>query len=141
MQTANKFLLQEFNIRGTVIHGRKKGRELGFPTANILTNPDLLEKGVYGVTVNYKDKIFFGLMNIGIKPTFNTLEPTIEVHILDFSGEIYGEFVECQPLFRIRGEKKFDSIEQLKHQIKEDIKFAQKRFNLFKSYTRISKKY
>ncbi|MEH7419285.1 riboflavin kinase, partial [Neobacillus drentensis] len=126
------FRQKEFNIRGKVIHGRKKGRELGFPTANILANPDLLEKGVYGVTLNYKEEIFFGLMNVGIKPTFNSLEKTIEVHILDFSGEIYGEFVECQPLFRIRGEQKFDSIEQLKHQIEEDIKFAQKRFNLKK---------
>jgi riboflavin kinase/FMN adenylyltransferase len=134
MQNAIKFGQQEFKIRGKVIHGWKKGRELGFPTANILTNLDLLEKGVYGVTVNYKDEIFFGVMNIGIKPTFNSLEKTIEVHILDFSGDLYGEFVECNLLFRIRGEQKFDSIEQLKHQIKEDIKFAKKRFNLYRSY-------
>lgn len=119
-------------ISGIVIHGRKQGRELGFPTANIDSDSAFLPNGVYGVHVSLKECFYWGIMNIGVKPTYGSaLKKTIEVHLLNFSDEIYGEFVECQLLFKVREEKKFASIERLKQQIKEDIDYANSNFKLF----------
>jgi riboflavin kinase len=114
-----------------VVHGRRKGRELGFPTANLDSQSGLLENGVYGTYVLVKGKEYWGVMNIGVKPTFgSSLTKTIEVHLLDFYDEIYDEKIECHILFKVRDERRFSSIEGLKQQIKEDIHFANQKFKL-----------
>ncbi|MED4116249.1 riboflavin kinase [Priestia megaterium] len=117
-------------IRGKVVTGRQKGRELGFPTANIQCENKGIKNGVYGVCVWAKGLIYTGVMNIGVKPTFNQgLERTVEVHLLDFEGNLYGHILECQLVFKIREEQKFVSIEALKQQIKEDERYARDRFS------------
>jgi riboflavin kinase/FMN adenylyltransferase len=137
MKNDNKLTIA---IRGTVVHGRKKGRELGFPTANLDTQSGLLENGVYGTYVLVKGNEYWGIMNIGVKPTFgSSLAKSIEVHLLDFNDEIYDEKIECHILFKIREERRFSSIEGLKQQIKEDIRFANQQFKL-PEFTDILKK-
>lgn len=129
-QVANIHRTEEpISISGVVVYGRQKGRELGFPTANVDADARWLESGVYGVYVSLNGTQYQGVMNIGVKPTYgSTLKKTIEVHILDFYGDIYGESLECQLLFKIREEQKFSSIKGLKEQIIEDIQYAYQQF-------------
>lgn len=83
-------------IQGLVIHGRKIGRKLGFPTANIDFHDEQLENGVYGVRVLLNEKEYTGIMNVGVKPTFDSnTSKTFEVHLLDFADNIYGDFLKC----------------------------------------------
>ncbi|WP_274854203.1 riboflavin kinase [Bacillus methanolicus] len=132
---------EHISICGRVVHGRKKGREIGFPTANVDADAGQLENGVYGVSVSLKGDLYKGIMNIGVKPTFESnLEKTIEVHLLDFQNDIYGELMECQLLFKVRDERKFPSIEFLKNQIKEDIRYAKQKFKSMGSFYQNSKK-
>lgn len=120
------------SLCGRVVHGRKMGRQLGFPTANVDADTVLLANGVYGVYVVVKGKQYRGIMNVGVKPTFgSTLKKTFEVHLLDFSDDLYGEFIECQLLFKVREEQKFASIDLLKKQITEDIYRAIEKFKQF----------
>ncbi len=129
-------------ISGEVIHGRKKGREIDFPTANIEAATENFENGVYGVYVSLNDEHYRGLMNIGVKPSFGLkLEKTIEVHILDFHEDIYGEFITCQLIFKVRDERKFPSIELLKQQISQDILEATQKFNLIGLANKIQNDY
>ncbi|MDQ0884744.1 riboflavin kinase [Peribacillus sp. V2I11] len=135
MQQAKEGIKEQISICGSVVHGRKMGRELGFPTANVNADAGLIENGVYGVCVSLKGNQYRGIMNIGLKPTFESnLEKTIEVHLLDFQNDIYGEEIECQLLFKVREERKFPSIEFLKHQIKEDIHYANQQFKLIRGF-------
>ncbi|MCL2413903.1 MAG: riboflavin kinase [Bacteroidales bacterium] len=105
-----------------VIEGRKIGRELGFPTANLeFFKPDEMpEDGVYAVDVQFGNETFIGVLNVGTRPTFGVSERTAEVHILDFSREIYGETLEIAVKKFIRKEKTFDNLENLKKQIELD---------------------
>ncbi|MBA9028705.1 riboflavin kinase [Peribacillus huizhouensis] len=123
------------SLFGRVVHGRKMGRQLGFPTANVDAEDVLLANGVYGVQVVVKEKQYRGVMNVGVKPTFgSTLKKTFEVHLLDFSDDLYGEFIECQLLFKVREEQKFASIDLLKIQITEDIHHAIEEFKQFEDF-------
>ena len=125
IEEANELLESNFILEGTVIHGAKIGRTIGFPTANICY-PDNIIKipfGVFGVKVKFGNKSKKGIMNWGMKPTVNnTVEPVIEVHILDFNEDLYGKNLKIEVLKYIRGEKKFKNLEELTAQIKEDIK-------------------
>jgi riboflavin kinase/FMN adenylyltransferase len=105
-----------------VIEGRKIGRTLGFPTANLeLLNPsEMPENGVYAVDVNLNNENLIGVLNVGNRPTFGTTEKTGEVHILDFARDIYGEILEITIRKFIRKEKFFDTPEALKKQIELD---------------------
>ena len=118
---ANKLLGSNFTISGIVKKGEQIGRTIGFPTANI-DYPNNIVKIPYGVyCVKLNDKR--GIMNWGIKPTVhNTLRPISEAHIFDFDGDLYGRNLRIEVLNRIRGEIKFNSLEELKRQIKKDIK-------------------
>lgn len=132
---ANKFLGYTFFISGTVINGNKIGSKIGFPTANIfIGNDDKLipKNGVYAVDISVKGKIYNGISNIGFKPTLNEKNTNIslEVHIFDFKENIYEETVTVFFTKRIRNEKKFNNIEDLKSQIYTDIINAN---NLLKS--------
>ena len=120
IEKANEFLESNFILEGKVVHGAQLGRTIGFPTANI-DYPQNIIKLPYGVySVKWHDKA--GVMNWGLKPTVNNvLTPVVETHILDFSGDLYGENLEIEVLRRIRDEKKFNSLDELKAQIKKDI--------------------
>ena len=122
---AEKYLGRFYEIYGRVIDGEKRGRTIGFPTANIEPSDDFLipKVGVYAVKMKVKSKWYNGICNIGYKPTFHNEkanQPTIEVHLFEFNEDIYDEFVQVKWLKHIRNEKKFDSIEQLKSQIMKD---------------------
>ncbi len=132
MEVVNQYLGRPFTICGKVIHGSKRGRELGFPTANISLEERyfLPCNGVYGVSVNIGSMRYFGVMNIGIKPTFEAMHvfPSVEVHLLDYEGDLYGQELCVEMLFFIREERKFTGINSLKEQILKDIVFAKENF-------------
>ena len=122
---ASKLLGRPVSILGTVVRGRRRGRILGYPTANINPHHEAIPpSGVYAVKVNYGGEIFKGVLNIGIRPTFlkrdEEAEPTIEVHILDFDEKIYGEDLEILFVKKIRDEIKFKHREALRRQIRQD---------------------
>ena len=115
--------LKESSIRGIVVHGKHLGSSLGFPTANIIPpkeHPPVIPNGVYLVSVMLREKEFFGLCNIGYRPTIGGTHLVIEVNILDFSDDIYGEEISIRVIRAIRKEKKFRDLEQLVNQIKLD---------------------
>ena len=121
---AQKLLGRYYQIRGRVEQGRKRGgRLLGCPTANIKLVDELAPKtGVYAVTVECEDKKKYkGVANIGYSPTFDDNIYTVEVHIIDFSRQIYGENIRVNFVARIRDEKKFSGIDELSGQIQRDI--------------------
>jgi len=114
-----------FKVSGTVVNGDKRGRTIGFPTANV--EPDLgtfvPRRGVYAVRIHVQDEMHDGVCNVGYKPTFNDPDQkklVIEVHIFDFDKDIYGERVTVDWYKRIRDEKKFSGIDELKAQIEKD---------------------
>ena len=123
---ANKYLGQSFKINGTIVKGKQLGRTIGFPTANVkIESPYKIIPaiGVYNVVIKLQDSTntYKGMMNIGYRPTVsNELELSIEVHLLDFSKDIYNQFITVDVLNKIRNEKKFPSIDHLKAQLKED---------------------
>ena len=126
VESANLLLTRKWKITGRVIRGEKKAREIGFKTANIKVNGYCnLKYGVYQVSIELpkklESKVFFGIANFGIKPTFNKSEPLLEVHLFDFNKEIYNERLEVTFHKFIRPEKKFESIVKLKDQIIKDI--------------------
>ena len=120
---ANKMLGRPYQIRGKVITGRNRGGKLlGFPTANINLQDELCPKtGIYAVTIDCKGKTLKGVANIGYSPTFDDHLFTVEVHILNFKGNIYGESVRINFIKRLRDEKKFNSLNELSDQIRKDI--------------------
>ncbi len=120
---ARKMLGRFYQIRGIVAKGRNRGGKLlGFPTANIVLQDELCPKmGVYAVTVEYKKKKYKGVANIGYSPTFDDHVHTVEIHILNFQGNIYGEQIRVNFIERIRSEKKFANITELSDQIRKDI--------------------
>lgn len=120
VQYANSLLESSFILEGTVVHGAKLGRTIGFPTANIEYSQNIVKLpfGVY--RVKFRD--LKAIMNWGMKPTVNnTKEPVAEVHILNFNEDLYGKDIKIEVLKQIRGEKKFANLEELKAQINEDI--------------------
>ena len=123
IKEATAILGNYYTLRGTVVEGRKLGRTLGFPTANIKTSeksPLFLMNGVYAVLVRHKEKEYKGMLNIGIRPTFEQHELSIEVNLFDFSDNLYGEELTLLFVDRIRDEAKFPNVEALKHQLELD---------------------
>ncbi|MCF8024106.1 MAG: bifunctional riboflavin kinase/FAD synthetase [Desulfobacteraceae bacterium] len=125
---AKSLLGRDYQIRGEVCTGRDRGgRKLGFPTANIRIQDELCPKtGVYAVVVQTNQRFYKGVANIGYSPTFEDHLFTVEVHLLDFSGDLYGEKIRVNFIDRIRDEKKFNNINELSGQIRADIKEARK---------------
>ncbi len=123
LEAANDFLGRPFSISGTVVSGNNKGTGLGFPTANIgdLDAFKLIPKiGVYAVKIRVKDKDHFGMLNVGLRPTFKLNQLTIETHIFDFSDNIYGQEIEILFVKRWRDERKFEKQEALTRQLTVD---------------------
>jgi riboflavin kinase / FMN adenylyltransferase len=111
-------------VTGTVVEGRKLGRQLGFPTANLATGDlQLPPDGVWQVRVRLPDGGFRnGVANLGHRPTVgDDLARTMEIHLLDFSGDLYGQSLEAELVSFIRGERKFESIDELRRQIARDV--------------------
>ncbi|WP_338543226.1 bifunctional riboflavin kinase/FAD synthetase [Paenibacillus tundrae] len=124
MDEASQWLGRPYSIRGTVVHGEKRGRTIGFPTANLelLDRYVIPAKGVYAVRVQYGEQMLRGVMNLGVKPTFHEsgMKPTFEVHLLDFEGQLYDQELKVELVHYIREERKFASIDALISQIRED---------------------
>ncbi len=108
---------------GEVVAGEKRGRTLGFPTANLELDQEILvpANGVYAAKIYHNSDTYFGLANIGVKPTFHGKKRNIEVHLLDFCEDLYGKQIKVSFTRRIRGEKKFASPSELIKQIEMDI--------------------
>jgi riboflavin kinase/FMN adenylyltransferase len=113
-----------------VIHGEGRGNQIGFPTANLqLSGPYMLPRlGVYVVKVKSPQFTRYGVMNIGVKPTFHDdlKIPTLEVHLLNYHGNLYGTELEIEFIEYLRKEKKFESVQQLIEQIQADKEKAHK---------------
>jgi riboflavin kinase/FMN adenylyltransferase len=124
VQTAADHLGRPYQLKGVVARGEGRGREIGYPTANLaLHDPRKLvpKRGVYATRVTIPDGTTYGgMMNIGRRPTFDEMEVTVEVHLFDFEGDLYGETLSVQFLRRLRDERKFDSPEALAMQLSED---------------------
>ncbi|MCX5657331.1 MAG: hypothetical protein NTZ48_03775, partial [Candidatus Omnitrophica bacterium] len=124
----NRILGRPLSIYGRVVKGKGTGSRLGFPTANLDTERDVMPpNGVYAVKILYANKRYKGLLNIGIRPTFparNCL--TEEVHIFDFNGNLYGRFLEVELLHWVRPEKKFDTAISLISAMKKDAIYARR---------------
>ena len=123
LEKATKYLGHYFCLTGEVVKGGSRGKDLGFPTANIhIVNKWKLipNDGVYAVKVEYKKEEFIGMMNIGFNKTFNAIQRTLEVHILNFDKDIYGEEIKVSFIKKIREVKKFANLEDLKSNLKID---------------------
>jgi len=123
VQEAAEMLGRYHAVRGQVIQGDGRGRRLGYPTANVelRSHCAVPAHGVYAVSASVGGRKLPGVANIGVRPTFGLSEPTIEVHILDFQGSIYGEEILVEFVERLRSERRFADEEALCTQIKEDV--------------------
>jgi len=129
LEKANKFLNRNWAIDGIVQKGRQVGKKIGFPTCNIDIQDYVLAKpGVYSVRVLKKKstKYIRGIANLGYRPTFNQKKILLEVHLFNFSGNLYNKLLSVEFLKFIRKEKKFNNINQLRAQIKKDLNIAKK---------------
>lgn len=131
---AAEMLGRPYALHGTVQEGEKRGRKLGYPTANIgVSDPDKLipRIGVYATRVQVGDTapVYGGMMNIGRRPTFDEMDVTVEVHLLGFEGSIYGEMLHVEFLQRLRDEQKFDSVDALVAQLSRDEKHCRSVLN------------
>ena len=127
IQLANEYLGYRYFLSGTVVKGKQLGRTIGFPTANISLEEDyklVPQNGVYVVRAKIDGKTIYGMMNIGFNPTVQGKKKTIEVHLFDFDSDIYNLKIQVSILQRIRSEKKFESVEVLKEQLKKDKAFS-----------------
>lgn len=132
--SANRFLGYNYGITGQVVEGNKLGRQIGFPTANLIIESNLKLTpgfGVYVIKANLNGVEYNGMLNIGNKPTVNENgDLSLEAHLFDYSGEnFYGEMLEIELINRIRDEKKFNSIDDLKLQLEKDKIEAQRLLN------------
>ncbi|MFZ9028971.1 MAG: bifunctional riboflavin kinase/FAD synthetase [Crocinitomicaceae bacterium] len=125
MRKAEQYLGEPFELHGRIVHGKSMGKQIGYPTANIDIETDIKlipSTGVYAVNVFVSDYgIYEGMLNVGYNPTIGGVnDVSIEVHLFDFDRDIYGEFVTVQFLSRIRDEQKFESVHELRDQLRED---------------------
>lgn len=120
---ARMLLGRPMGLRGRVVHGEHRGRTLGFPTANLHRPAGLAlpADGVYAVRVVLDGVRHVGVLNIGVRPTFGTLARTVEVHLLDGGGDLYGRWLVLEVVERLRGEQRFDGPEALRRAIAADV--------------------
>jgi riboflavin kinase / FMN adenylyltransferase len=122
VEQANQWLGRTYTVKGEVTHGEKRGRSIGFPTANIAVWEEQVipANGVYAGWAQLGDERFMAVTNIGIRPTFDGKAVTVEAHLLDFDRDIYGKTLDLSFDFRLRGEKKFNGLQELIDQIQTD---------------------
>jgi riboflavin kinase/FMN adenylyltransferase len=127
VKEAALYLGRPYNLSGEVISGHRRGRDLGFPTANLRPDKALIPaRGIYAVRLLLEGKARQGVLNIGFNPTFSDNALSVEVHIFDFDEDIYGKRLEILFIDRIRDEMKFDGPAQLVEQIRRDVETAGK---------------
>jgi riboflavin kinase/FMN adenylyltransferase len=122
--TAGRFLGAPFSMRGTIVHGDKRGRTLGFPTANLVPDPRLVvpDHGIYACRAMVEGETHVAAVNVGVRPTFTTGRGLlVEAYLLDFDADIYGSVLRLEFLERLRGERRFESIEALVEQMDRDV--------------------
>jgi riboflavin kinase/FMN adenylyltransferase len=127
LERANDLLGYDYPLSGEVIHGQKRGRTIGFPTANIqLDEPHKLvpPNGVYAATVTIGLVTYPVVMNIGVRPTVNGTEKSIEAHIIGLDQDLYNQRIQVNLRFYLRKERKFANLELLKEQIQNDVNYA-----------------
>lgn len=127
IEKANSYLGYNYLLTGEIVKGKGLGKKINYPTINLNISEDyklIPKKGVYIVKTELSGKTEFGIMNIGFRPTINGKNQTIEIHLLDFQGNLYGNKIQIEILKRLRDEKKFDSVLLLTDQIKKDEKIA-----------------
>lgn len=121
LDAAAKMLGRPYTVAGRVIPGRRLGRELGFPTANLERGDEQYPPdGVWAVRAKFADEWVAGVANLGVRPTVDGEERSLEVHLLDGSPDLYGELLQVEFVKRLRGEQRFESIDDLKEQISKD---------------------
>ena len=131
---ANLYLGKYFEINGKVVKGKGIGKKIGFPTANIIIKENyklIPNKGVYLIKAKIKNRLYYGMMNIGNRPTLNGKNETLEVNIFNFNENIYGKSLSIFFLNKIRNEIKFDSIEKLSNQLQKDKDYCKVLINKF----------
>ena len=129
MDEAAALLGRAYYVDGTIVEGRRRGRELGFPTANLATENELVPpNGVYATIMTIDGVVYGGVTNIGVRPTFGEAATTIETHVLDFSGNLYGQTVRLAFVQRLRDERRFEDVDALKAQIDADKRRAERLF-------------
>lgn len=123
VKLASKYLLYPYQIKGKVTKGKQLGRTIGFPTANIVLNDEnkqIPADGVYAVIVFFNKRTFFGMLNIGMRPTVDGLTHTVEVHMFDFDEDIYDKELSVQFVDKLRNEIKFENLAALTNQLEND---------------------
>ena len=129
-ELAEKLLDRRYTFSGKVVSGNKLGRTIGIPTANIwVPKSNLPIRGVYAVKAFLKGETFNGIANMGVRPTVGGTSPVLEIHIFDFNKNIYGQRIEVEFYKKIREEKKFNDLNELKDQISKDIELAKEFLN------------
>jgi len=136
MERVFQLLGRHFSLKGTVVDGRRIGRTLGFPTANIIADPEMVvpANGVYITKTLSRGRWLNSVTNVGYAPTVRGREGrfSIETHILDWDEDLYGSEIEVSFFAKLRGEKRFESIEALKKQVMEDIESARRYWEVFR---------
>jgi riboflavin kinase / FMN adenylyltransferase len=118
---AGALLGHQYYIDGTVVEGRRRGRELGFPTANLSSENELLPPhGVYATTATIDGTVHAGVTNVGVRPTFGETNVTVETHLLRFTGDLYGKRVRLGFVQRLRDERRFEDVDALRAQVEAD---------------------
>ena len=133
IEKANSYLGYNYPINGKVVKGNEIGRTINYPTANILVENKwklIPADGVYAVKLKLQEKQYFGMLNIGKRPTIVDKQHTIEVHIFDFSADIYNADIKVELVKRIRDEKQFESLLSLQKQLKIDENNCRKHFGI-----------
>lgn len=123
VEKAGRFLGRPFRFSGRVVSGDKRGKTLGFPTANLEPQPEFAvpSDGIYMTTTTITDKMLPSVTNIGIRPTFRGRKRLIETNILDYNGDLYGQMISIDFIDHIRDEQQFNSVEELKVQMRKDV--------------------
>ena len=129
MDEAAALLGRAYYVDGAIVEGRRRGRELGFPTANLQTENELVPpNGVYATIMTIDGVVHGGVTNVGMRPTFGETTPTIETHVLDYSGNLYGHTVRLAFVQRLRDERRFEDVDALRAQIDADKRRAERLF-------------
>ena len=132
IKKCNEYLGRNFMLTGEVVHGDGLGKKINFPTANIKipeTYKIIPKNGVYLVKAIINSEIYFGMMNIGVRPTIGGKNKSLEIHFFNFKDNIYNKTISVEIICKIRDEEKFSSIDELKIQLKKDEQFCLKLIN------------
>jgi riboflavin kinase / FMN adenylyltransferase len=123
VEEAARLLGRPYLLRGEVVVGDKRGRTIGFPTANVVPDPALVvpARGVYSGFARVGKELYAAATNVGVAPTFEDRESRVEAYLLDFDGDLYGRVIDVSFVRRIRGEKRFSGVKELVEQIARDV--------------------